>query len=99
MAVPAHHYKDLLQLIIAIETEKEAKKILSDLLTPQELESLTERWQIIKALAKGKTQREIAQHLKISIAKVSRGSRILQYGSGGFEYFLKKLGKTAKGES
>jgi TrpR family transcriptional regulator, trp operon repressor len=84
---------ELYQLFCSIETSKEARMLLEDLLTPQELDSLAERWQEIQALAKGIPQREVAERLGISISKVTRGSRTLQYGSGGFIYFLKKLKK------
>lgn len=53
---------------------------LEDMMTPQEIEALDERIKIMHALATGKTQREIAEELEISITTVSRGSRILQYG-------------------
>ena len=53
---------------------------LEDMLTPQEIEALDERIKIMHALVAGKTQREIAEELELSITTVSRGSRILQYG-------------------
>lgn len=53
---------------------------LEDMMTPQEIEALDERIKIMHALAAGKTQREIAEELALSITTVSRGSRILQYG-------------------
>jgi Trp operon repressor len=53
---------------------------LEDMMTPQEIEALDERIKIMYALAAGKTQREIAEELELSITTVSRGSRILQYG-------------------
>lgn len=53
---------------------------LEDMMTPQEIEALDERIKIMHALAAGKTQREIAEELELSITTVSRGSRILQYG-------------------
>ena len=53
---------------------------LEDMMTPQEIEVLDERIKIMHALAAGKTQREIAEELELSITTVSRGSRILQYG-------------------
>lgn len=52
---------------------------LEDILSPQEIETLDERIKIMHALASGKTQREIAEELELSITTVSRGSRILQY--------------------
>lgn len=94
-SVPKSH-KDLYELLCAIESPKEAKDLLGDILTPQELESVAERWQEIQLLAAGYTQREVAKKLNISISKVTRGSRMLQYGTGGFLHFLKKLGKKVK---
>ena len=67
--------------------------LLKDLLTPQEIDSIAERWELIQMLAEGTPQREVAEKLGISISKITRGSRMLQYGSGGFLYFLEKLGK------
>lgn len=93
MLTPSPAYKDLYKLFCAIENQREAELLLEDLLTPQELASLAERWQEIQLLAKGMTQRDVAKQLDISISKVTRGSHALQYGSGGFSLFLKKLGK------
>ena len=53
---------------------------LEDILSPQEIEAIDERIKIMHALTAGKTQREIAEELELSITTVSRGSRILQYG-------------------
>jgi Trp operon repressor len=53
---------------------------LEDILSPQEIEAIDERIKIMRALTAGKTQREIAEELELSITTVSRGSRILQYG-------------------
>lgn len=93
MPVPPKHLKDLYELFASIKNEKEAELLLIDILTPQELDSLAERWQLIQRLAAGKAQRDIADEFKMSISKITRGSRALQYGSGGFGHFLKKLGK------
>lgn len=93
MAIPKKHLAELYKLFAAVETPAEAQKLLVDILTPQELASLAERWQLIQLLAKGKAQRDIADELNISISKITRGSRMLQQGSGGFAHFLKKLKK------
>lgn len=52
---------------------------LEDILSPQEIETIDERIKVMHALVAGKTQREIAEKLELSITTVSRGSRILQY--------------------
>lgn len=90
---PAKHYQDLYQLFSSIETEEEAEMLLKDILTPQELDSIAERWQLISALDAGMPQREIAKKLQISISKITRGSRMMQYGAGGFAHFLQKMKK------
>lgn len=93
MAADPKHLKDLYPLFAAISSEKEAKMLLEDILTPQELASVAERWQLVQELHKSTPQRDIAKKLGISISKITRGSRALQYGSGGFTHFLKKLKK------
>ena len=93
MSATSQELSDLYKLFASVKSEKEAKLLLKDMLTPQELDSLSERWQLIQHLAAGESQRDIASELGISISKVSRGSRMLQYGAGGFQYFLEKLQK------
>lgn len=93
MKIPPGHLKQLWTLFASIENEQEAKTLLTDILTPQEIDSIAERWQIIQELDKGRPQRDIAAKLNISIAKITRGSRMLKYGGGGFRHFLNKLEK------
>lgn len=90
MGTSDKHYRELCELFAAIGSPRDADALLKDILTPQEIESLTERWQLVQMLAKGMPQREIAERLNISISKVTRGSRALQYGTGGFQTFLKR---------
>ncbi len=85
--------RDLYRLFASIKNEEEAELLLKDILTPQELDSVGERWELIQALASGMPQRKIAEKHGISISKITRGSRMLQYGSGGFALFLKRLKK------
>ena len=93
MAKKSQHYDDLFALFASIRSPAEAEMLLKDILTPQELESIAERWQLVQALHSGIPQRDIAAELGISISKITRGSRMLQFGSGGFELFLKKRKK------
>jgi len=83
-----NNFRELCSLFSSVKTDEEARLLLLDILTPQEQESLSERWQLIKLLHSGMSQRDIATKLGISISKVTRGSRQLKYGSGGFKKFL-----------
>jgi indole-3-glycerol phosphate synthase len=57
--------------------------LFSAILTPQELEIMEKRCQLIKELLKNTPHREISQKLKISISQITRGSKELKYGIGG----------------
>ncbi len=82
---------DLAKLLTAARTGGEVKRLLGDLLTPQEIEELALRWKIARELLAGRTQRDIAERLGVSISKITRASRAVQYGNGGFELFVRRL--------
>jgi len=65
-----------------IEDKKDLEKLFTDILSPQEIETLYERFQLIKLLKEWYSQREIAEKLWISTTTVNRGSRVLKYGTG-----------------
>ncbi|EKD92607.1 MAG: Trp operon repressor [uncultured bacterium] len=79
---------ELITLILQLKDKKAAKDVLSNLLTPQELEEIARRVQIFKLLKKGIPQRLIAEQLNVSIGTISRGSRELQYGKPGINRLL-----------
>lgn len=86
------HSEELLDLIMKAAGDKKLlQALLSDMLTPSELREVETRWQIVKRLASGEPQRTIAKDLKIGIATVTRGSRELADGSGGFAQMIKKM--------
>jgi TrpR family trp operon transcriptional repressor len=54
------------------------------LLTPAETADIASRWALVKALREGKTQREIARNLGVSLCKITRGSRELKKPDSAF---------------
>lgn len=92
MSVPPKHLSAVFELFARVKDAREAEMLLRDILTPQELESVAERWQLIQELAKGTPQRGIAEKLGLSISKITRGSRQLKYGTGGFQKFIDRMG-------
>lgn len=82
---------ELLAVLARLSDPQTVMFVLADLLTPQEIEGLTERWRIGQLLTAGHTQREVAAHLGVSVTTVSRGNRMLRYGPGGFAFALKQL--------
>ncbi|MEK7161584.1 MAG: Trp family transcriptional regulator [Patescibacteria group bacterium] len=90
------HYKHKFGQELESILEKAAKNpqllhnFLKDILSPNEYKELGIRWQIVKQLDKGVSQREIAKKLQVSIATVTRGSRVLINKKGGFNAILQK---------
>ncbi len=54
------------------------REFLQALLTPAELEDLASRWEILKRLHRGHTQRQIAADLHLGLCKITRGSKELK---------------------
>ena len=87
---------ELANIFASIKEEEQMSRLLQDFLTPQELEDLVLRWEIIKLLHTGMPQREIAQTLGVAIGTVSRGARELKYGHNGFAQLLENQKKKSK---
>ncbi len=84
-------YHELWRLFASVRNAHEAEILLVDLLTPAERRKIAKRWEELKLLARGMPQRQIAGKLGLSISKITRGSRVLQEGSGGAWFFLERL--------
>jgi TrpR family trp operon transcriptional repressor len=81
-------HRELAHILASLTDEEQMGRLLQDFLTPQELEDLILRWEIIKLLHTGMPQREIARQLGVAIGTVSRGARELKYGHDGFKRIL-----------
>jgi TrpR family trp operon transcriptional repressor len=68
----------LVEFLAKTDDPKKIKKLLNAILTPAELKDLASRWEIVKLLDQGMTQRSIAQKLHVSLCKITRGSRELK---------------------
>lgn len=85
-----NHLNELSQLIPKIRNKNEAALFLKDILTAKELASIVERWQIVKMILKKVPHRKISKTLKVSIAKVTRGSHAVKKNKGGFRIMAKR---------
>lgn len=78
-------------LLQASKDRKLFAKVVRSILTKKELEEVTTRWQIVKKLAQGVSQRVIAKDLGIGIATVTRGSHEYANKKSGLASIIKKL--------
>lgn len=58
------------------------------LFTPAELKDIANRWLLVKEIDKGTTQREIAKKFRMSLCKITRGSKELNKPGSAFRRVL-----------
>lgn len=86
--------KNLCKALLLVDEENEMYDFLKDLCTPAELAALSERWEICKALNEGKSYREIATEINVSLTTIGRVARFLKDEPyQGYSRILKKMGK------
>jgi len=54
------------------------ERFLDEIMTPAEKKAVALRWELMKLLKQGVSQRKIAADLGISLCKITRGSRIIK---------------------
>jgi len=69
---------ELAQLLSRTDDPHLVEGVLNALLTPSEAHDLSARWELVKRLDQGETQRQIAKELGLSLCKITRGSRELK---------------------
>lgn len=82
--------RDLYELFAGIDSADDFEKLLADLCTYTEVEQLSQRLLCAKLLLRGYTYNKIIEITDISSATLSRVSRCLQHGSGGYREVLGK---------
>ncbi len=81
----------LFEAVLSLEDTGECYRFFEDLMTIKELQDISQRWQVARLLAAGRTYTEIASETGASAATISRVSRCLSYGAEGYARVLKKL--------
>lgn len=71
-----------------IKDEKLMQDFFRSILTPAEIRDISLRWELVKLLDQGYSQREIARKLKVSLCKITRGSRELSKPRSPFQRCL-----------
>jgi TrpR family transcriptional regulator, trp operon repressor len=87
--------RQLLQVVSTINDLDELERFFMDLFTPAELDDIALRWKLLKDLHRGLTQRKIAQKYRISLCKITRGSKVLKKKDSMVGKVLHQLDDTA----
>lgn len=85
--------KKLAQAFLGLKDEKQVLNFLRDLCTLDELEEMSERWEIAQMLDKGESYRVIAEKTGVSTTTVTRIAQWLEHGEGGYQEALRNLKK------
>ena len=82
---------NLMDEIVKLKNKDSAYKLFEDLCTIKEIQEMSKRLEAAKLLSKDFKYDEIVKKIGISSATLSRVSRALKYGSGGYEKIVKNL--------
>ena len=78
-------------LLASLNTPEDIAILLSDLCTVKEIEQMDQRIRSAKLLMDGKTYTQVCDETGISTVTLSRVSRALQHGSGGYSQLLRNF--------
>ncbi len=88
------HTKDvdsLFEAILSLENIEECYKFFEDACTVKEILDIAQRFKAAKMLKAGKNYVEVCAETGMSSATISRVSRCLEYGGGGYELAINRL--------
>ena len=81
----------LFQTIAKLNSAEECCRFFDDLCTIKEVQDMAQRLDVAVLLRKGVNYQTISQQVNVSTATISRVSRCLNYGSGGYAAALEKM--------
>ena len=81
----------LLEALCSLASVDEARAFLSDLCTPREIEDLSQRLEVATMLAAGSSYLGVSRVTGASSTTVSRVSKCLNRGTGGYRMVLSRL--------
>lgn len=82
---------ELIKVFAEMTDVSEVEAFLREIFTPKEMADLNLRWQLLKELHEGKTQRSIAARHRMSLCKITRGSKVLKAPNSIVKKILDKM--------
>ena len=82
--------KEIARLLAETSNEDLIEDFLTGILTKTEIENIDSRWELMKMLDKGVSQRQIASELHLSLCKITRGSKELQKEESALKKLIQK---------
>lgn len=82
--------RKLFEVLAAVDKPEDMKKLLEDLCTINEIQSMAQRLTVAEKLWHKRNYQEVAEDTGASSATISRVNRCLRYGAGGYKLVLEK---------
>ena len=91
-----HHLQNesvdrLFEVILQLQNKEECRRFFDDICTIKEVLDMAQRLDVAVLLRQGVNYQTISQRVNVSTATISRVSKCLNYGSGGYAAALDKL--------
>ena len=81
----------LFQAILSLQDMDECYTFFEDVCTINEIQSLSQRFEVAKLLREKRTYLEIAEQTGASTATISRVNRSLNYGNDGYDMVFRRM--------
>lgn len=82
--------KEISGVLAATDDPMLIEAFLNSILTPKEIHDISSRWELVKLLDSGVSQRKIAENLHLSLCKITRGSKELKKQNSAFKKLIHK---------
>lgn len=83
----------LFDAILTLENREECYHFFEDVCTVNELQAISQRFEVAHMLRESRTYTDIADKTGASTATISRVNRSLNYGHGGYDMVMGRLSK------
>ena len=88
--------RTLFRAFLSLKTEEECRRFLEDVCTVKEITDMAQRLRVARLLRAKTSYALINEETGVSTATISRVSRCLDYGAGGYDLVLKRLEEEAE---
>ena len=81
----------LFQAILSLESVEECYRFFEDICTVKELRDMSQRLDTAFLIDEGVSYQKISEQIGVSTATISRVSRCLNYGAGGYREIIDRM--------
>lgn len=89
---------ELCEAFLSLKNKEECYAFLEDICTIKEILEMSQRLSVAKLLNKGMSYAQISQQTGVSTATISRISKCIEYGNGGYKTVIERLGEVEKND-